>query len=98
MPRILRTRASRGDYEEIWEYIAARDLSAADRILRQFDAMLATIASTPTMGRKVEHFAPQLRSFPVGNYLIFYRPTENGILLVRIVHGARNIIPEFFRE
>lgn len=98
MPRILRTRASRSDYDEIWSYLAVRDLSAADRLIDQFDATLEVIASTPRMGRKVEELAPNLRSFPVGNYLIFYRPLEDGMQLIRLLHGARDITPEYFAE
>lgn len=48
------------------------------------------------MGRKVEELAPNLRSFPIGSYLIFYRPIEDGIQLIRILHGARDITPEYF--
>ena len=81
-PRILRTRASRDDYDGIWTYLAARDAAAADRVIDQFDATLDIIASTPRMGRSVEELAPDLRSFPVGNYLIFYRPIEDGIQVI----------------
>ena len=98
MQRILRTRASRRDFDEIWTYIAVRDLAAADRLVDRFDAMLKAIASTPQMGRKVEELAPGLRSFPVGNYLIFYRLFEDGIQLIRLLHGAREITPEYFKE
>jgi toxin ParE1/3/4 len=98
MPRILRTRASRSDYREIWAYLAARDVAAADRLVDQFDTALKVIASTPRMGRSVDGFAPNLRSFPVGNYLIFYRPLEDGIELIRLLHGARDITSEFFGE
>jgi toxin ParE1/3/4 len=98
MPRILRTRASLGDYEEIWTYLAVRDLAAADRLVDQFDATLEVIASTPRMGRNVNELTLGLRSFPVGNYLIFYRPLEDGIQLIRLLHGARDITPELFRE
>lgn len=98
MPRILRTRASRIDYEEIWSYLAVRDLSAADQLIDQLDATLEVIASTPRMGRRMEELAPNLRSFPVGNYLIFYRPLEDGVQLIRLLHGARDITPECFAE
>lgn len=97
MPRILRTPASRSDYE-IWNYLAVRDLAAADRLVDQFDAILAVIAVAPRMGRKVDELAPRLRSFPVGNYLIFYRSLEDGVQLIRILHGARDISPEYFAE
>jgi toxin ParE1/3/4 len=98
MRRILRTRASRSDYDEIWSYLAVRDLAAADRLVDQLDATLMIIASAPHIGRKVEELAPDLRSFPVGNYLIFYRPVEDGIQLIRLLHGAREITPEYFGE
>ena len=88
MPRILRTPASRSDYDEIWSYLAVHDLTAADRPVDQFDATLAVIAATPRIGRKVEELAPNFRSFPVGNYLIFYRPLEDGMQLIRFCTGA----------
>jgi toxin ParE1/3/4 len=96
MAHILRTRASSEDYDEIWSYLAMRDLAAADRLIDQFDATLKIIALTPRMGRIVEELGSNLRSFPVGNYLLFYRPIEDGIQL--ILHGARNITSEFFDE
>jgi toxin ParE1/3/4 len=36
----------------------------------------------------------ELRFFPVTgfpNHLLFYRPLENGLELVRVLHGARDI-------
>jgi toxin ParE1/3/4 len=98
MPRILRTRDSRLDYDEIWSYVAVRNLEAADRLVLQFDATLSVIASTPKMGRDAGELATNLRCFPVGSYLIFYRPIQDGIQLIRILHGARDITPEFFVE
>ncbi len=43
------------------------------------------------MGRKREELAPLLRSFPVGNYVIFYRPASGGIQIIRVLHGARDV-------
>ena len=34
--------------------------------------------------------APAL-SFPLDKYIIFYRPSSNGVEIVRILHGSRNI-------
>lgn len=98
MPRILRTRASRADYEEIWTYIAVHDLAAADRLVDGFDVTVNLLATTPLAGREVGELAPNLRSFPIGSYLIFYRPIDDGIQLIRVIHGARDITPEYFPE
>ena len=43
------------------------------------------------MGRLRDELAPFLRSFPVKNYLIFYRPIDEGIEIVRILHGSQDI-------
>ncbi|MGA3170579.1 MAG: type II toxin-antitoxin system RelE/ParE family toxin [Chthoniobacteraceae bacterium] len=98
MPRIIRTRESRSDFDNIWAYIAVRNLDAADGVVRKLDSTLNLLASAPEMGRKVEELGPNLRSFPVGSYLIFYRPIDDGIQLIRVIHGAREITPEYFPE
>ncbi|WP_008538835.1 type II toxin-antitoxin system RelE/ParE family toxin [Bradyrhizobium sp. CCGE-LA001] len=32
-----------------------------------------------------------LRSFPVGNYVIFYIPLPDGVEIVRVMHGRLDI-------
>lgn len=95
MARIRRTAQSRRDYTDIWDYIAADNQSAADRLIESFDEALELLVEAPGIGRRCEELAPSLRSFPVGNYLIFYRPLTDGIELIRVLHGARNI-PRLF--
>lgn len=96
MPRIFRTRAARCDFDGIWDYIKQQSPEAADRMLLLLDATLAKLAHQPMLGRRVEEIAPNLRIFPVGSYLIFYRPVKSGIQLIRTIHGAREIPPEYF--
>ena len=96
MPRIERSRTSVSDYEEIWRYIARDNPAAADRLITAIERQLSGIASMPGIGREEPNLAANLRSFPVGNYLIFYRPSADGIALVRVLHGARDISPEYF--
>ena len=51
----------------------------------------------PYVGRHREELSPRLRSLPVGNYVIFYRPMEDGIEVARVLHGARDLPPLFER-
>lgn len=97
MRRIFRTEQSRQDALEIWEYIAADNLPAADNLIDRIEAHLALLAASPDIGRQREELARDLRSFPVGNYVIFYRPRKDGVELIRMLHGARDISPRFFR-
>ena len=87
--------AASADMEEIWLFIAQDDSGAADRFLRSIVSRFPTLASMPQMGRQREELAARLRSFPVGNYVIFYRPIAGGIEIVRVLHGARDFPPLF---
>src|SRR5579862_7560689 len=91
MPLVRRSALAEQDYRDIWRYIAADNPDAADRLLRLFDAKLDLYANNPGMGTAREALAPGLRSFPVGNYLVFYRIAQDGVELVRVLHGARDL-------
>ena len=44
------------------------------------------------MGRsRAEDLRPDLFSFPVGKHVLFYRSQRGGIVLVRVIHGARDL-------
>jgi len=49
------------------------------------------LASFPQMGRSREDLGAELRSFPVKNYLVIYRPVKERIEIVRVVHTARDL-------
>jgi toxin ParE1/3/4 len=87
--------AASADLEEIWTFIAQDDADAADRLIRTIVSRFPTLASMPHLGRHREELAARLRSFPVGNYVIFYRPMNSGIEVVRVLHGARDFPPLF---
>lgn len=89
MPRILRTRQANEDVLSIWEYIATHNTSAADQLVFRINEVLKQLAAHPGIGEKQEQYRKDLRCFPIGNYLIFYEPIENGIQVLRILHGAR---------
>ena len=97
MNPVVHTRAARADLDEIWDYIARDNLSAADEMIDRLVAQAQLIATQPRMGRSRFDLATELRSFPVGDYLLFYRPTDHqGIQVVRILHGRRDITAKLF--
>jgi toxin ParE1/3/4 len=87
--------AARADLEQIWLFIAQDDPAVADRFVRRIVARFPVLASMPLMGRQREDLAARLRSLPVSSYIIFYRPIEEGIEIVRVLHGARDFPPLF---
>jgi toxin ParE1/3/4 len=91
MPVVHRSALSEQDYRDIWRYIAADKPDAADRLLLRIDSKLELYAENPGMGTPRDNLALGLRSFPVGNYLVFYRIVSDGIELVRVLHGSRDL-------
>ena len=92
MGKVRRTPLAEQDLEDIWFFIAQDDPAAADRLLDTLDAKIALLAANPLMGLARPDIAPELRYHPVGNHLLLYRIIRGGIEIVRVVHGARNLL------
>lgn len=95
-PGISRKPLARRDLIEIWSHIAEDNESAADQLLDRIDELLRMLRDNPKAGRMREELAHDLRSFPVGNYMMFYRPTDAGIMLVRVLSARLDIAPDDF--
>lgn len=91
MSAFRRTARAEDDLVDIWLYIADENPDAADRLLEEIDRNCALLAENPRLGRARPDIAPGLRYLPTGNYLILYRLLANGIEVVRVVHGARQL-------
>jgi toxin ParE1/3/4 len=91
MPSIRRTARAEDDLVDIWIYIAHDNPDAADRLLEEIDRKCDLLADNPRLGHARPDIAPEFRHWPVGNYLILYRPLPDGIEVVRVVHGARRL-------
>jgi toxin ParE1/3/4 len=93
---IVRRPQAHFDLIEIWGFIAADSEAAADRMLDRIDEVLRMLRDRPLAGRARPELAPDLRSFPVGSYVLFYLPQPNGIDLVRVRSGYLDIGPDDF--
>lgn len=96
-PRRFRlTRSAVRDLEAIWEYIANDSPTAADGVLDSLYERLVLLGKNPLLGEGRRELQPGMRSFSVGNHVIYYQPTgKHGILVVRVLHGARDVRSEF---
>lgn len=91
MARVDRFRQAEEDLLAIAEYIARDNPTAAANWLDEMEAALLILAKQPYAGEAVDDIRPGLRRFTQGKYLIFYEPRETGIVLVRVLHGARQL-------
>ena len=93
MPRLEISPAARGDLVGIGIYIAQQSGSRqrADSFLDSIYQTCELLATQPEMGELRTEFATgRYRSFSVGNYVIYFRPTPDGIRIARVLHGARD--------
>ena len=91
MTRVFFAPAAEADLDKIHDYIAAENPTAAAALVTRLEDLAALLADAPGMGRARPELLSNLRSFPLGSYLLFYRPSDNGIEVVRVLHGARDI-------
>ena len=91
MAKVLRKPQAEADLIEIWTYIAQDSLTRADKLLDEIDEKSHTLAHSPFIGKARDELGPKIRSFPIGNYVLFYQPIEDGIEIIRVLHGARDI-------
>ena len=96
MAQVSRFRQAEEDLLSIADHIARDNPAAAARWLDKTERTLSLLASFPLIGEQVDHIRPGLRRFCQGNYLLFYEPRDDGIGLVRVLHGSRRI-EEFFQ-
>lgn len=93
MGQVEKRPAARTDLIEIWQYIADDSPQEADRFLDTLEKRIELISENPEMGTRREELAKDLRGFPVGNYIIFYRPIDGGegIEVVRVLNAAQDV-------
>lgn len=100
MVEVVKALRVQRDLEAIWDFIAAENPAAAERCLRAIDAQFQKLARHPMIGGERKDLSPGLRSFPLGNYILFYMPmgSKTGVKIVRVIEGHRNITPDAFGE
>ena len=97
MPRIVVTAKVKPDIERIASYIARDHLRAAIGFILATKDAFVRLAEFPGIGPEWEPVIkkyPGLRFWPIkrySNYLILYRPVQDGVEILRVIHGARDI-------
>lgn len=91
MPEVSYSLKALEDLDQIWDYVAKNSVLQANNLTLRFREKLHHIANNNLIGHPRPELAHKLRSYPVGRYLLFYRPTLFGIELVRLIHSARDL-------
>lgn len=91
MPVLCLSRLAEADLEQIADYIARDNPLGAAAFVTEIMERCELLASSPGIGRDRSDLRPNTRSFPVGHYVVFFEAVPDGIEVLRILHGARDI-------
>lgn len=95
MARPIITPEAEEDIDEILYFIASDNFEASLLFYDRFQSIFETLAASPRAGRERPDISEGLRSFPVGNYLIFYRIWAHEVAITRVIHGSRDLVELF---
>jgi len=100
MATVVWTPAAEHDLESIFLYIGREQHSptAAERAVRKLVDKANTYAAQPFAAATRPVFGPSVRTFYSGRYVVFYRPASLGIEVLRVIHGARDVLRVFRQQ
>lgn len=88
-PRL--TEKAEADLDDLWAHLAASSPEIADRTVDAILEGCRVHVRFPAMGPNRDDLWPGLRCFAVPPYVVFYRPADSTIEVLRILHGARDV-------
>jgi plasmid stabilization system protein ParE len=95
MPSVNLSFAARHDIHETSYYIAQRNQEAARYWRQEIRKVLSLLAEMSGLGVETHEFSVPARRFTKyvhkTAYVIFYEQTADGIMVLRILHHARDI-------
>ncbi len=91
MLTLIKSSIAEEDLIDIWLYIEEDQPVNADRFLDKLNDAAMLLAESPEMGVDRPSLGKGLKSFPVGNYILYYRVKHNELELVRVLSATRDI-------
>lgn len=89
MSRFTFSLLAQQDLQQIHDYIADDNPEAASALLTRIEKRCKSLSAN--IGKNRDVIEKGLRSITEGKYLIFFQEVEGKILIVRVLHGAREI-------
>ena len=79
------------DLQTIGDFIAASDPQRAVSFIDQLLDLCTAIAERPYAYQRRDDLMQGVRQAVHGNYLVFFRIGDDGVVVIRILHGARRL-------
>ena len=98
MKRHIISQPAIKDLEKIIDYFSSRNVDAGERFINEFEKKCKNLTNFPNMGRSYDDIKPSLRGLPLAGYIIFYRIIDDGIEIIRVVSGYRDLESLFLED
>jgi toxin ParE1/3/4 len=96
VPEYKLSKRAEQDLTVIWNFSVDRwGETQADDYLKTLHAAIQLLVENPQMGKSRDAIRTGYRSFHQGRHLIFYRPYDDGIRVIRILHQSMEVESHF---
>ncbi len=94
MPEYRLSGKADEDLGEIYVFSHQRFGEAkADAYLLALEERFSILADQPSLGRPIGHIREGYLRWDHESHAIFYKTTEDGIIIMRVLHGMRDVRP-----
>ena len=97
MSRYLINILASQDLNQIADYFAEQNIEAGERFFQEFNRKCEQLVAFPNSGQSYAAIREGLRGMPLFGYILFYRVLEDGIEILRVVSGRRDL-PSLFDQ
>ncbi len=84
------------DLENIWVYTYDNwGIAQANNYIDKFSTAFDQIVSNPQLGTNCDHIRKNYRRLPIAHHVVYYRLTDYGISVIRILHQRMSPMRHF---
>jgi toxin ParE1/3/4 len=95
MAQYLINKLASQDLIEIADYFAASNVRAGEKFFNDFNRKCKQLVAFPNSGKSYDYIYSDLKGVPLSSYIIFYRLLEDGIEILRVISGRRDLFTAF---
>ena len=97
MARYLINVLATQDLNDIADYFATYNVRAGEKFFKSFNQKCKQLVSFPNSGKNYKEIAPDLKGIALSGYIIFYRTIDDGVEILRVISGRRDL-PVIFTD
>ncbi|WP_072622675.1 type II toxin-antitoxin system RelE/ParE family toxin [Spirulina major] len=97
MKRLIIAQEASRDLAAISDYFLDKSVDAGERFVEKFGQKCQYLAQFPYLGKSYTFIDPDLRGISMLGYIIFYQIVDEGIEILRVVSGYRDV-EQVFRD